>query len=269
MSKPSLVEATRGTRRTVSIAPGVVFGAAPVMIAGPCSVETAEQIGQIARAVSRAGAHMLRGGAFKPRTSPYSFQGLGEEGLRLLVEAGREAGLPTVTEVLDLRHTELVAQHADMLQVGSRNMTNVPLLREVARSGKPILLKRGFAATIEEWLLAAEYIFLEGNDQVVLCERGIRSFDTYTRNVLDLGAMIAVKQLTGLPVIADPSHAAGRRELVPALARAALAAGADGLLIEVHPTPDQALSDGQQALVLEEFERLMADGLLLVTPART
>lgn len=258
MAEGLLVEAGRGRQRTVTVRPGVTFGAHPVIIAGPCSVESAGQIEQIAAAVRAAGAHMLRGGAFKPRTSPYSFQGLGEEGLRLLCEAGKAAGLPVVSEVLDVRQAELVARYADMLQIGSRNMHNVPLLQEAARTGRPLLIKRGMSATLEEWLCAAEYVFLAGNEQVVLCERGIRSFDPYTRNVLDLGALIAARQRTGIPVVADPSHAAGRRELVAPLARAALAAGADGLLIEVHPDPDRALSDGQQSLAVQEFSRLVA-----------
>ena len=267
-----LVTASRGQRRTVTVGGEVVFGTAPIVIAGPCSVESAAQIEQVAVVVRQAGGQMLRGGAFKPRTSPYSFQGLGEEGLRLLAGAGRMVGLPVVTEVLDVRQADLVARHADMLQVGARNMHNAPLLREVAQCGKPVLLKRGFSATIEEWLLAAEYILLAGNDQVVLCERGIRSFDPYTRNILDLGAVAVVKQLTGLPVIADPSHAAGRSELVPALARASLAVGADGLLLEVHPDPERALSDGKQSLSLAAFRQLMEEchaGVLLHTGGRS
>lgn len=254
-----LVTASRGEKRTVRVGPKVVFGAGPVVVAGPCSVESQEQIEQVALAVRQAGGQMLRGGAFKPRTSPYSFQGLGEEGLTLLAHAGRLAGLPVVTEVLDVRQAELVARYADMLQVGARNMHNAPLLREVARSGKPVMVKRGLSATLEEWLLAAEYVLLAGNDQVVLCERGVRFFDSYTRNVLDLGAVAAVKLLTGLPVITDPSHAAGRSDLVPALARASLAAGADGLLLEVHPDPEHALSDGKQSLSLPAFRQLMEE----------
>ena len=253
-----LVTSGGGLRRQVAVRPDVVFGRAPVIIAGPCSVESAAQINEVAVAVREAGAHMLRGGAFKPRTSPYSFQGLGEAGLRLLADAGMLSGLPVVTEVLDIRQAELVAHHADMLQVGARNMHNAPLLQEVARCGKPVLLKRGLCATLEEWLLAAEYVLVAGNSQVVLCERGIRSFDTYTRNTLDLGGAVAAQQLTGLPVITDPSHAAGRSDLVTALARASLAAGADGLLLEVHPEPERALSDGRQSLSLSAFRQLMA-----------
>lgn len=235
----------------------------PVIIAGPCSVESEEQILSTARAVKAAGATMLRGGAFKPRTSPRSFQGLGEEGLRLLARAGRETGLPVVTEVMDTQDIDLVAEYADVLQIGSRNMQNFALLKQVGRCGKPVLLKRGLAATIKEWLSAAEYITSSGNDQVILCERGIRTFETYTRNTLDLSAAVAVKQITGFPVVVDPSHAAGRRDLIPALAKAALAAGADGLMVEVHPNPGCALSDAEQQLDFEGFRSLMQElGLL-------
>lgn len=238
----------------------------PVIIAGPCSVESEEQIVAAARAVKAAGATALRGGAFKPRTSPRSFQGLGEEGLRLLAVARAETGLPVVTEVMDTAHIDLVAEYADVLQVGSRNMQNFALLKQVGRAGKPVMLKRGLSATLEEWLSAAEYILESGNDQVILCERGIRTFETSTRNTLDLSTAILAKQRSGLPVIVDPSHAAGRRDLIPALSRAALAAGADGLMIEVHPDPDRALSDAQQQLTFEAFRRLMAE-LELLPPA--
>jgi 3-deoxy-7-phosphoheptulonate synthase len=229
----------------------------PVIIAGPCSVESEEQILAAARAVKAAGATALRGGAFKPRTSPKGFQGLGEEGLKLLARARQETGLPVVTEVMESSMIDLVAQYADVLQIGSRNMQNFALLKEVGRAGKPILLKRGLAATLHEWLSAAEYITASGNDQVILCERGIRTFETYTRNTLDLGIAVAAKQLSGFPVIVDPSHAAGRRELIPALSKAALAAGMDGLIVEVHPDPPAALSDQEQQLTPDEFVALM------------
>ncbi len=231
-------------------------GSYPV-IAGPCSVESDEQVFEAARIVAEGGASMLRGGAFKPRTSPYSFQGLGAEGLRLLAEAGRRSGLPTVTEVLEPDQVELVAAHADMLQLGARNMYNSPLLRAVGRSQKPVLLKRGPAATIEEWLLAAEFVLAEGNERVVLCERGIRTFETETRNTLDISAVPVVKALTHLPVIVDPSHASGRRDLIAPLGLAGRAVGADGMMVEVHPDPSQALSDGPQQLDAAGFQDLM------------
>lgn len=240
----------------------------PVVIAGPCSVESEEQILSAARAVKAAGATALRGGAYKPRTSPKSFQGLEEEGLRLLALARQETGLPVVTEVMDTAQIDLVAQYADVLQIGSRNMQNFALLKQVGRAGKPVMLKRGLSATIAEWLGAAEYITAAGNDQVILCERGIRTFETHTRNTLDLSSAVAAREMSGFPVIIDPSHAAGRRDLIPALSRAALAAGADGLMIEVHPDPDSALSDAAQQLDFPTFRRLM-DGLgLLPTESR-
>ncbi|HWI60735.1 MAG TPA: 3-deoxy-7-phosphoheptulonate synthase [Symbiobacteriaceae bacterium] len=229
----------------------------PVIIAGPCSVESEEQILAAARAVKTAGATALRGGAFKPRTSIHSFQGLGEEGLRLLAAASAETGLPVVTEVMDAAQIDLVAEYADVLQIGSRNMQNFTLLKEVGRAGKPVLLKRGLAATVAEWLAAAEYITASGNQQVILCERGIRTFETSTRNTLDLGSAVLARNMSGLPVIADPSHAAGRRDLIAPLSRAALAAGLDGLMIEVHPQPEAALSDKEQQLDLEAFAQLM------------
>ncbi|SMB98336.1 3-deoxy-D-arabinoheptulosonate-7-phosphate synthase [Thermanaeromonas toyohensis ToBE] len=229
------------------------------IIAGPCAVESREQLLETAHAVREAGATMLRGGAFKPRTSPYSFQGLAERGLKLLAEAREETGLAIVTEVTDQTKAEAVAQVADVLQIGSRNMQNFALLKTIACLGKPVLLKRGLSATIEEWLLAAEYILAEGNFKVILCERGIRTFETYTRNTLDLSALVAVKQLSHLPVLADPSHGTGKKELVIPLARAAIAAGADGLLIEVHPKPENALSDGPQSLRPEEFFSLVKE----------
>ncbi len=227
----------------------VVFGGAdPVLIAGPCSVENEAQITEAAEAAAAAGAQVLRGGAFKPRTSPYSFQGLGLEGVRLLAAAGARVGLPIVTEVMEPAMVEVVAEHAAMLQVGSRNMQNFPLLRAVGRTGRPVLLKRGFAATLDEWLLAAEYILAEGNAHVVLCERGIRGFDTHTRNVLDLACVPLLARLTHLPVIVDPSHATGQRDLVLPMGVAAIAAGADGLMVEMQPRPDAALSDAAQTI---------------------
>ncbi len=229
------------------------------VIAGPCSVEGERQLMQAAHAVKEAGATLLRAGAFKPRSSPYSFQGLGREGLKLLALARRETGLLIVTEAVDPEGVDAVAEAADIIQVGARNMQNYSLLRRAGRAGKPVLLKRGIAATIEELLLAAEYLLAEGNPDVILCERGIRSFDTETRFLLDLGAIPTVHALSHLPIIADPSHGTGRRDLVPAMACAALAAGADGLLVEVHPNPGEARSDWAQSLRPEQFERLMAD----------
>ncbi len=238
----------------------VVFGPdAFVVMAGPCAVESREQLLAAARAVAAAGAVVLRGGAFKPRTAPESFQGLGREGLTLLAEATRITGLPVVTEVLDPRDVELVAAHAAMLQVGSRNMQNFPLLREVGRIDKPILLKRGAAATLDELLRAADYVLQEGNARVVLCERGVRGFDPSTRYVLDLTAVPALKARSPLPVVVDPSHGTGQRALVGPMARAALAAGADGLLVEVHCEPEHALCDGPQALLPRDFSVLMKE----------
>lgn len=230
----------------------------PIVIAGPCAVETREQLLATARAVAKAGAQVLRGGAFKPRTSPRSFQGLGEEGLRLLAEARSETGLPVVTEVMDTRDVPLVAEYADILQIGSRNSQNFPLIREAARTGKLILLKRGVAMTVVEWLLAAEYITDTGNQNVWLCERGIRSFDPVTRHTLDLAVVPILKERCDFKIIVDPSHATGRASLVPPMARAALAAGADGIMIEVHPDPASALSDPEQALDFPSFEALMS-----------
>ncbi len=236
-----------------------VGGQEVVIIAGPCAVESEEQLFETARAVKKSGAKILRGGAFKPRSSPYSFQGLGEEGLKLLSDIRKETGLPVVTEVMDTRQIELVSGYADMLQIGSRNMHNYPLLKEAGMCRKPVLLKRGMMATIEEFLLAAEYILHQGNDQIILCERGIRTFETSTRNTLDLSAVPMLKRVSHLPVIVDPSHGTGLRWMVPAMAKAAVAAGADGLIIEVHYNPEKALCDGQQSLSLDEFTRLMAD----------
>jgi 3-deoxy-7-phosphoheptulonate synthase len=247
-------------RKLIPIADGVVLGGDGIVVmAGPCAVESREQLLPVARAVAAAGAGMLRGGAFKPRTSPKSFQGLGAAGLELLREAAQATGLPVVTEVLDPRDVDLVAGHAAMLQVGSRNMQNFPLLREVGRRRLPVLLKRGAAATLDELLAAADYVLAEGNERVVLCERGVRGFDSSTRYVLDLAAVPVLRERTDLPVIVDPSHGTGRSSLVAPMARAALAAGADGLLVEVHPAPREALCDGMQALRPPEFEQLMAD----------
>jgi 3-deoxy-7-phosphoheptulonate synthase len=237
---------------------GVKLGGPEVVImAGPCAVESLQQLAETAVAVEAAGARILRGGAFKPRTSPYKFQGLGEEGLKMLREISTRTGIPFVTEVMDTRQVELVAGYADMLQIGSRNMHNYPLLKEAGMVKKPILLKRGMMATIEEFLLAAEYILNQGNEQVILCERGIRTFETSTRNTLDLSAVPMLKHLTHLPVIVDPSHGTGLRWMVPAMARAAVAAGADGLIMEVHYHPEAALCDGQQSLSPDEFSLLM------------
>ncbi|HXN22441.1 MAG TPA: 3-deoxy-7-phosphoheptulonate synthase [Candidatus Dormibacteraeota bacterium] len=228
-----------------------------VMMAGPCAVESEEQILRIARSVQRAGARILRGGAYKPRSSPYTFQGLGKEGLRLLELARQETGLKIVTEVMSTEHLDAVCDTADILQIGARNMQNYFLLQCVGRARKPVLLKRGMSATLEELLLAAEYIAAEGTIDILLCERGIRTFETHTRNTLDLGGVARLREMTHLPIVVDPSQASGRRSLVPPLARAAVAAGADGLIIEVHHTPERALSDGAQSLTLEQFEQLM------------
>ncbi|MBI4520400.1 MAG: 3-deoxy-7-phosphoheptulonate synthase [Gemmatimonadetes bacterium] len=227
------------------------------VMAGPCAVESEEQILGISRYLRGAGATVLRGGAFKPRTSPYAFQGLGVRGLELLARAREETGLAVVTEALDPESVDVVAEYADMIQIGARNMQNYSLLRKAGASGKPVLLKRGMAATITELLLAAEYLLAEGNDQVVLCERGVRSFDTYTRNLLDLTAIPVVHALSHLPIIADPSHGTGIRAKVTPMARAAIAAGADGIIVEVHPDPDHALSDGGQSLYPDQFKELM------------
>ena len=230
-----------------------------VIMAGPCAVESREQLFESAMAVKRAGAHFLRGGAYKPRTSPYSFQGLEEEGLKMLSEARKLTGLKIVTEVMDVHSVEKVAEYADVLQIGARNMQNFSLLKAVGKINKPVLLKRGLAATLEEWLSAAEYILNEGNKDVILCERGIRTFETYTRNTLDLSAVPAIKKLSHLPIIVDPSHGTGRWHLVPSMAKAAVAAGADGLIIEVHPDPKNALSDGPQSLTPDNFESLVKE----------
>jgi 3-deoxy-7-phosphoheptulonate synthase len=246
--EPTIVELPNGTR---------IGGDEVVLMAGPCSVESQEQILEIAHRLRAAGATVLRGGAFKPRTSPYAWQGLGVRGLELLAEARAQTGMAVVTEALEPETVPAVAEYADIIQIGARNMQNYPLLRRAGKTGKPILLKRGLSATIKELLLSAEYILAEGNGQVILCERGIRSFDDQTRNLLDLTAIPVVKSLSHLPIIADPSHGTGIRSKVMPMARAAVAAGADGLMIEVHPSPDRALSDGAQSLWPEQFEELV------------
>ena len=237
-----------------------------IVMAGPCSAESEAQVNSAAAAVKRAGAKIFRGGAFKPRSSPYSFQGLGEEGLRLMRAACDREGMKLVSEVMDVSQIDMVARYSDMLQVGARNMQNYTLLRELGRVRKPVLLKRGIAATIEEWLLSAEYVLAGGNTEVILCERGIRTFESYTRNTLDISAIPVIKKLSHLPIVVDPSHATGRRDKVAPMARAAIAAGADGLLIEVHCDPDHALSDGAQSLYPPQFDRLMAE-LRIIAPA--
>lgn len=235
-----------------------VGGGQTMVMAGPCSVESEEQIMSTAFAVKEAGATVLRGGAFKPRTSPHAFRGLGVDGLKMLSQAKAATGLPVITEIMDARDLDIVAQHADILQVGARNMQNFSLLDEVGKPGKPVLLKRGMANTIQEWLLAAEYILAQGNPNVILCERGVRTFETATRFTLDVNAIPLIKRLSHLPVVGDPSHGTGKWYLVEPVALAAVAAGADGLLIEVHPSPDHALSDGAQSLTFENFGKLMA-----------
>lgn len=247
---------TRGEDSVVRVGDTLIGGQTLTLIAGPCAIESRQQLLETALKVAEAGATILRGGAFKPRTSPYSFQGLAEEGLRLLAEAREATGLPVVTEVIAAEDVEMVASYSDVLQVGARNMQNYTLLRAVGRASKPVLLKRGLSATIEEWLLAAEYIMAEGNHDVVLCERGIRTHETYTRNTLDLAAVALARQLSHLPVIVDPSHATGRSRLVMPLSRAALAAGAHGVMVEVHPIPAEALSDGPQSLTPLEFSAM-------------
>jgi 3-deoxy-7-phosphoheptulonate synthase len=234
-------------------------GCRPVVVGGPCAVESEEQIVKTALFVKKCGADMLRGGAFKPRTGPHTFQGMREEGLKLLALAGRESGLPVVTEVMSPDNVGLVAEYADLLQIGARNMQNFDLLREVGRIRKPVLLKRGMSATIEEFLAAAEYILAEGNENVILCERGIRTYETATRNTLDLAVAPLIKELSHLPIMIDPSHATGKRSLVPPMTLAALVAGAHGVLVEVHPNPEKAMSDGPQSLTFPGFEQLMGD----------
>ena len=259
-STPNLVNRQTSAKDTVINVNGIEIGGNEVVIiAGPCAVENREQLLETAKAVRLAGANILRGGAFKPRTSPYSFQGLGEEGLRYLSQARKETGLPVVTEVMDTRQMELVCKYTDIIQIGSRSMHNFPLLKEAGKCRKPVLFKRGLMATIDEYLHAAEYILSEGNQEVILCERGIRTFENYTRNTLDLSAVPILKRQTHLPVIVDPSHGTGHSWLVPAMAKAAIAVGADGIMVEVHNKPLEALSDGQQSLYPEEFVQLVKD----------
>ncbi len=246
-----------------------IGGCHAVVIAGPCSVESREQVMSTAIAVRAAGASILRGGAFKPRTSPYDFQGLGLEGLRLLRDAGDAAGMPVVTEIMGEDDIEAVCDHADMLQVGARNMQNFSLLKKLAKTHRPILLKRGPSATVKEWLAAAEYLLHGGNDEVVLCERGIKTFDNSLRNTMDLAAVALVKEMTHLPVIVDPSHATGKRSVIAACSRAALAVGADGVIVEVHPDPDKARSDGAQSLTFEMFGEMMERISKPIRPVRT
>lgn len=244
----------------VDLGQGGKLGARKIIVmAGPCSIEDRESFVSIAKKVKEAGATVLRGGAFKPRTSPYDFQGLGEEGLKIMEEAGKSAGIATVTEVMDPRHVDLVSKYADILQIGARNMQNFVLLKEVGATKKPILLKRGMSATIKDWLMSAEYILASGNFNVMMCERGIRTFETFTRNTLDINAVAVVKQLSHLPVVVDPSHGTGKWGLVPSAAKAAVAAGCDGLMIEVHENPEEALSDGPQSLIPKKFNSLMQE----------
>jgi 3-deoxy-7-phosphoheptulonate synthase len=249
----------------VSIGGVPVGGPALTMVAGPCAVESLEQTLIVARAVKQAGAHLLRGGAFKPRTSPYSFQGLGEEGLRILAAAREETGLPVVTEAVDVEGVDLVEHYADAIQIGARNMQNFSLLKRAGKAKKPVILKRGMSATLEEFLMSAEYILAEGNYDVVLCERGVRTFSDFSRNTLDLAIVPAVKNISHLPILVDPSHGTGRREKVAPLSRAAAAVGADGLMIEVHHDPNRALSDGPQSITPDMFEVLVQD-LRLIAP---
>jgi 3-deoxy-7-phosphoheptulonate synthase len=268
ISEPyKLASRTFKSENTVVVVGDVRIGGDEVIVmAGPCSAESEEQVESTASAVKRAGAKILRGGAFKPRSSPYSFQGLGEAGLRMLRAAADRHDLKLVTEVMEIAQIEMVERYADILQIGARNMQNYSLLRELGKSRTPVLLKRGISATIEEWLLSAEYVLAGGNTGVILCERGIRTFESYTRNTLDISAIPVVQKLSHLPVIADPSHGTGRRDKVAAMARAAVAAGADGLIIEVHCDPDHARSDGAQSMFPAQFERLMAE-LRIIAPA--
>jgi 3-deoxy-7-phosphoheptulonate synthase len=245
-------------RSTIVDVEGVEIGGSRVVIAaGPCSVESLDQMIEVAKALKRLGVSILRGGAFKPRTSPYTFQGLGEEGLKILKRVSEETGMPIVSEIMDPRDISLFKEYVHMLQIGARNSQNFPLLREVGRSGKPVLLKRGFGNTVDEWLQSVEYILLEGNGSLILCERGIRSFESGTRFTLDIGGAVLAKKLTHLPICVDPSHPAGKRDLVAPLALASVAAGVDMLLIEVHPNPEKALSDSEQQLTIEEFGKLI------------
>lgn len=272
ITKPyKLVTRGQGVEKTVvRVGDSVIGGDELAIIAGPCAIETHTQAFSIAESVRRSGAKFFRGGAFKPRTSPYAFQGLGEDGLKILAEVRQTYGLKIVTEALDEPGVDLVERYADMIQIGARSMQNFTLLRRVGRSDLPVLLKRGLSATLDEWLLAAEYIMSEGNSQVVLCERGIRTFSQHTRNTLDLAAIPAVRRVCHLPVIVDPSHGTGKNFMVTPLARAGVAVGADGLIVEVHDRPDQALSDGAQALTLDQYEELVSEVLAIyevLTPA--
>lgn len=253
-------ETNRGQKSTIDLGDGVVIGGDEIIVmGGPCTVEDEEGLFRTAERVARAGGKMLRGGAYKPCTSPYSYQGMGLEGLRLLREAGDKFGLKVITEVMHVGKVDEVCQYADVLQVGTRNMQNYDLLTEVGKTRKPVMLKRGMTAKLEEWLLAAEYIASGGNERIMLCERGIRTFEPYTRNTLDLSAIPALNSLSHLPVIVDPSQGTGRRELVPPTSKAAVAIGADGLIIEVHPNPDHAIKDGAQSITIDSFEKLMPE----------
>jgi 3-deoxy-7-phosphoheptulonate synthase len=249
----------RGKKSVIDVGGVLIGGDEVVMMAGPCTVESEEQLFHTAERVAKAGAKILRGGAYKPCTSPYSFQGMGIEGLQLLKEAGKRFGLKVITEVMHVRKVEEVSEYADILQIGTRNMQNYDLLREVGQSRTPVMLKRGMTAKIEEWLLAAEYIAAGGNEKIMLCERGIRTFEPYTRNTLDLSAVAALSSLTHLPVIVDPSQGTGRRDLVGPMSKASVAVGADGLIIEVHPNPDHAIKDGAQSITIDGFETLMPE----------
>lgn len=260
-----LVSITTSTRTIVRVGDIPIGGQEVIVIAGPCSVESRDQVIDTALSVKQSGASILRGGAYKPRTSPYDFQGLGVEGLKLLREAGDTAGMPVVTEVMSEEDVAIICDHADMLQVGARNMQNFALLRKLAKTNRPILLKRGASATVKEWLAAAEYLLHGGNEHVVLCERGIKTFDHSLRNTQDLAAVALVKEMTHLPVIVDPSHATGKRSLISPLAKAAIAVGADGVIVEVHPTPETALSDSEQQLNFVDFAAMMGE---LVCPIR-
>jgi 3-deoxy-7-phosphoheptulonate synthase len=243
---------------TVKVGGVTIGGEEIVVMAGPCAVENEQQLLETARAVKAAGANILRGGAFKPSTSPYQFRGLGEHGLKLLAQVRKEVGLPVITEVMSLSEVELVATYADILQIGARNMQNFNLLEEVGKTGKPVMLKRGLSATVQEWLLAAEYILTQGDEQLMLCERGIRTFETYTRNTMDISVIPIIEKVSHLPIIADPSHGTGKWYLVIPMALAAVAAGADGIMVEVHPNPDVALKDGAQSLTFANFRQLMS-----------
>ncbi len=249
----------RKERTVINVKGATIGGEELMIIAGPCSVESKEQILESAKVVKEGGGNVFRGGAFKPRTSPYSFQGMGEEGLKLLDTARKESGLPIITEVMNPRDLDLVEKYADIIQVGARNIQNFALLKEVGQTSKPILLKRGMATTLKEFLMSAEYILAEGNEEVMLCERGIRTFETATRNTLDLSCIPVLKRMSHLPIVIDPSHAVGSWQYVPSMCRAAVAAGADGLMIEIHPNPEEALSDGPQSLKPKRFKKLMKD----------